>query len=312
MTGDLLDDHDALGLAALVRDREITATELVEAAITPDRGAQPHGERRGRDAVRARPRRGAPARVGAVRGRAVPGEGARRRRRRDGHDARLAPVRRRRGDRRQRRGRAFPRRGPDRARLHEHPRAREERHHRARPPRPDAEPVGARSLRRRLERRLGGRGRVGHGAGRRTATTAAARSASRLRRAACSGSSRRGARVPNVPSADSFAYAFALPARAHAHRARQRRAARRGRRPGARRPVRGAGAGAPVPPRGGRRSGATPHRMDHDERAWPRRRPGMRRGRRTSRTPVRRARSRGGAGDASRTTARRLRPRSRW
>ena len=39
MTDDLLDDHDALGLAALVREREITATELVEAAIAGSRRA---------------------------------------------------------------------------------------------------------------------------------------------------------------------------------------------------------------------------------------------------------------------------------
>ena len=61
------------------------------------------------------------------------------------------------------------------------------RHHRARGLRRHQQPLGHRTLAWRLERRIRGGGRCGHGAGRPRAATAAARSASRRRPAGSSG-----------------------------------------------------------------------------------------------------------------------------
>ena len=65
MTPDEYMSHDALGLAGLVRDREVTAEELVEIALERTDEVQPGDKRRGRAPRRAGARRG---RVRAARG----------------------------------------------------------------------------------------------------------------------------------------------------------------------------------------------------------------------------------------------------
>ena len=134
------------------------------------------------------------------------------------------------------------------------PRARDHRRHRVRAERRLPQPVGHAAHAGRVERRRGGCGGGGHGAGAPRAATAAARSASRRRAAGCSGSSRRAAASRRRRTAASRASRRA--ARSTRTVARRGRAARRDGRLRARRPVVGAAAGAAVRRRGRPRSRA--------------------------------------------------------
>ena len=74
-------------------------------------------------------------------------------------------------------------------------------------------------------------------------------------------------RVPHAPALDAFAYPVGCIHALHAHRARQRGAARRGRRTGAGRRVPRTSGARVVPRRGRRRPGAVADRVHHDDGA---------------------------------------------
>ena len=191
-------------LAALVRGGEIAAREVVSAALARiedlDERVNAFVEV---DAERARGRRRDRAgRRAAVRRRADRDQGQRPGR---GlvHELRVA-LPRRPPARSQRLPRAAAARGRLRRRRHdEHARVRDPADDRAAPQRADAQPVGPRPHARRLVRRLGG-GRRGRACCRwRTATTAAARCASRPPAAGWSASSRAAAASRAGPTSAS-------------------------------------------------------------------------------------------------------------
>ena len=161
------DGLDGLGLAAAIRDGEVTAVEAVDAAI---RRIETYNPRLNVvvatrfDAARAEaagpsndgPFAGVPYLVKSLGG-DVAGLPTSRGSRLWADDVAVADslaVARARAA------------GRDRARDDEHARARQERVYRTGVPRTDPQPARPRSVRRRIERRLGGRGRVGHGADR--------------------------------------------------------------------------------------------------------------------------------------------------
>ena len=155
--------YDGTGLAELVRRRQVSPSELLEAAIA-GRGAQPRGQRRDDAALRLRTRRdqqGAARRP--VHGRAVSHERCVGGDRRCPDDPELTLLRRRAGARGRQRARRAAQAGRARdLRPHEHVRARAVPHLRAAPARADAQPLGPHAHLRRLERRRRGSRRGAH------------------------------------------------------------------------------------------------------------------------------------------------------
>ena len=160
-------DYDGLGLAELVRARQVAPEEVLEAAIGRIEALNPT-----LNAVvtrvydEARLAAAAPRPGRAVRGRAVPAQGPGRRPGRRAAVRRLALLQAcGRAGRRRDRGAPQARRADD-PRPHQHAGVRAQRHDRAGGVRADPQPLRPRAHARRLERRLGGGGRRAHGADR--------------------------------------------------------------------------------------------------------------------------------------------------
>ena len=188
--------------AALVREGRLSARELVDAALAAiERGPGAQRVRahlpgaRARGGRRDRPRRPAPA------GRRADRDQGPHRAHRGPADRQRQPLARRLGARRRlRAGGAAARGRRDRRRQDQHARVGDAARHRARALRPGAQPVGPGADHRRLLGRQRRRGRGRHGRRSRTATTPAARSASRRPAAASSGSSRPASACRSAPS----------------------------------------------------------------------------------------------------------------
>ena len=160
--------YDGLGLAALVRAGEVTATEVLEAAIERIEARNPAVNAvvaRMDDQARARHRRRAAR--GPLHRRALSPQGPRRPLHRRGDLGRQPALRRLRGQSRQRdHGPAPARRAGDRGEV-EHARDGDMPVHRAPPVRAHPQPVAPRPQRRRVQRwrgRGGGRRHDAHGA----------------------------------------------------------------------------------------------------------------------------------------------------
>ena len=187
---ELLDDHDAIGLAALVRQGQVHPRELVDEAIARIERVDPHlNAVIHRQFERARHEAGGPLPDGPFRG--VPFllkdfDGAERgephhqgmRALRDASDGSPAPTARSPG------GSALR---ADPARSDQRARAGDDGHDRARGVRPDQQPVGPRTVAGRIVGRLGRGGRGGATRRSRTPTTSPGRSASPPRNADWSG-----------------------------------------------------------------------------------------------------------------------------
>ena len=156
--------------AELVRAREVSPIELVDAAIARIEKVNPQlnaviiplfEQARAQAASAALAGRAVSRRAAAHQGPHLPDEGR-------SVSRRHAPAARSRLDcgSRHLSGGEVPRRRFHLRRPDERARARADPDHRAARLRPDAQPVGHDALARRFERRLGGRGRLRHGAGR--------------------------------------------------------------------------------------------------------------------------------------------------
>ena len=260
-------EYDGLGLAALVRRREVSPERGAGGGDRADRGAEPDAQCRRHPGLRRGARRNTrwPAawlRRCAVRRRAVPPERSGRRPGGRADDRRLALLRPCAGAGRCRDRGPLQAGGPAHPRAHQHAGVRTERLDRARAVRPDPQPLGPDPLERRLERRLGGRGRGPHGA---------ARPCQRRRRLdPHPGVLLRPVRPedharPPVLCALCRRSAGRLRGRARgdAQRARQRGRARCHGGPGRRRPVLSAAAFAPVSRGGRHRACPAAHRARH-------------------------------------------------
>ena len=288
--GDLLDENDACGLAALVRRGEVQPHRAGgRGHRTPGRG-QRRTQRGDPPPIRpgALGRRGAPPRR-AVPRRAVPAEGLQAAEAGEPHHMGMRALRDAdyRAPHRQRARAALPSRRADPDRPDEHAPAGDDGHHRARAVRPDPQPVGPRPLPRRLVGWIGGRRRGRHRARRPRQR--------HLRLDPHPGGDVRARRPPPNPG-PRRARRPGGPGRRHAHRRRHhplgprhRRPARRHRRRLGHRAVAGTGV-ASAPGRRARR--ATRPATDRLVRA------GLQRCRGRQRLRLRRARGRAAAGGA--------------
>ena len=269
-------EYDGLGLADLVRSKEVSAEEVLEAAIGRIEALNPALNAvvtRVYDEARAAAPDGTAC---AVYGRAVPLEGPGRCSGRRADDRRLALLRPCARTGRCRDGGALQARGPSHPRPHQHARVRPQRLDRAGAVRPDPQPLGPRPLERRLERRLGGRGRRPHGAARACQRRRRLDPHPRLLLRPVRPQDH--ARAPVLRALCRRGAGRLLGrARGLAQRARQRRRPRCQRGPGRRRPLFSAAALAPVPRGGRRRPCPASHRAcDRSVRRRPGR-PGLRR-----------------------------------
>ncbi len=289
--------YDALGLADLVRRRQVTPDRAARRRHRAGRGAEPDGQCHRAPALRLRSKGDRRRSAGrSIPWRPVPPEGPDGLAGRGPDDARLALLRgdAARGRRQRARGPAQARRS-GRLRANEHVRARALAHLRAPALRPDEEPVGSDPHLGRLERRRGrGHGRAHRPDGPRERRLRVDPGAGGLLR-------------PGGPQADPRAEhdgavhrrGAGRPlhrARRDADRARLRRAPRRHGGSWRRRSLRRAAARPAVPRRGGRPAGSPPDRLDRS-RAERRPRGSRVRGARPGdRSAVRRPRSRGDRG----------------